>query len=118
MRGGGFLGGCTIERLAHLWTVRQLITESCPHLQYCIRESELEYGPCDSPVSGLIRHIQHMPGLLAARCIRQPGQLFGLLSAEASGELCSVDVDEPCVAVPRRDAFGGKHHRKYLAVGT
>ena len=107
MGGGGFFGGRTMERLALLWAVCQLITESRPHLQYCIRESELEHGPGDSFVSGLIRHIQYMPGLLATRCVRQPGQLFGLLSAEASGELCSVDVDEPCVAMPRRDAFGG-----------
>ena len=107
MRGGGFFGGRTMERLAHLWSVRELITKSRPHLQYCIRESELEHSPGDSSVSGLIRHVQYMPGLLAARCVRQPGQLFGLLSAEASGELCSVDVDEPRVAMPRRDAFGG-----------
>src|SRR6266498_5803817 len=107
MGGGGFFGSRTMERLAHLWSVRELITKSRPHLQYCIRESELEHGSSDGSVSGLIRHVQYMPGLLAARCVRQTGYLFGLLGAEAGGELCSIDVDEPRVAVPWRDAFGG-----------
>src|SRR5258708_3439629 len=106
MRGGCFFRSRTIERLVHLWAVRQLITKSRPHLQYRIRESELEHSPSDNFVSGLIWHLQYMPGLLAARCVRQPGQLFGLLSAEAGRELCSVDVDEPRVAMARRNAFG------------
>ena len=107
MGGSGFFGGRTIEGLAHVWAVRQLITKSCPHLQHRIRESELEHGPSDSFVSGLIWHLQYLPSLLAARCVGQPGSLFGLLGAEAGRELCSIDVDEPRVAVARRDAFGG-----------
>src|SRR5258706_3841015 len=115
MRGSGFFGGGTIERLTYLWAVCELVTKSRPHLQYCIRKSELEHSPGDSFVSGLVWHLKCMPGLLAARCVRQPGQLFGLLGAEASRELCSVDVDEPSVTMPWCDAFCGQHHRKNLA---
>src|SRR5258706_638890 len=59
-----------------------------------------------------------MPGLFAARCVRQPGKLFGLLGAKTGRELCSVDIDEPRVAVPWCDAFCGQHHRKNLAGGS
>src|SRR5215469_1465461 len=65
--------GNTVQRLPHIRAMSQLVAERGPHLQDRIGEAKLKDCSSDAGIGRLVRDIHHMPHLLIARCIGEPG---------------------------------------------